>query len=82
MGISRADWGILVHVCWPVGGQAHIILLSKLLQASHRRLGIVVQWLPSVGVVGISASFGPEGPLGVLAVLGEQCFGSGGAPGA
>ena len=33
-----------------------------------------------MGVVGISASFGPEGPLGVLGVLWGQCFGSGGVP--
>ena len=41
-GISRADWGTLVHVCWPVGAQTRHIRLSQLLQASHRRLEIVV----------------------------------------
>ena len=40
----------------------------------------MVWWLPSVGFVGISACFGPEGPLGVLGVLWGQCFGSGGVP--
>jgi len=41
-GISRADWGTLVHVCWPVGAQTRHIWLSHLLQASHRRLETVV----------------------------------------
>ena len=41
-GISRADWGALVHVCWPDGAQTRHVWLSQLLQASHRRLGIVV----------------------------------------
>ena len=40
-GISRADWGTLVHVCWPVGAQTRHIRLSQLLQASHRRLEVV-----------------------------------------
>ena len=31
-----------MHVCWPVGAQTRHIRLSKLLQASHRRLEIVV----------------------------------------
>ena len=41
-GISGVDWGPLVHVCWPVGSQAHHILLSQLPQARDRRLEIVV----------------------------------------
>ena len=41
-GISGVDLGTLMHVCWPVGGQTRHIWLSQLLQASHRRLEIVV----------------------------------------
>ena len=40
-GISRADWGTVVHVFWLVGAQTRHIRLSQLLQASHRRLEIV-----------------------------------------
>ena len=43
-------------------------------QASHRRLGVVVWWLLSVGFVGISASFGPVGPLGVLGLARSSRF--------
>ena len=41
-GISRADWGALGYVCWPINAQTRHIWLSQLLQAGHRRLEIVV----------------------------------------